>query len=86
MLNYFLRWHMPSTLFQKELEAFPHIRPGHFVSWFARLSGGCSSEITCVSCGAVGNVSTLGGSLGLIFVAECEEVRSNPELLALVSK
>lgn len=74
---------MPSTLFQKEREAFGRIRPGHFVSWF-KPTGDCSSEITCASCGASGNVSTLGGgALGLIFLAECQEVRTSPELLAL---
>lgn len=71
-------------LFKKELEAFDRIRPGHFVSWFRQKLGRSSSEITCVSCGASGNVSLFGGPLGLIFVSDCEEIRNSPELSVLV--
>ena len=70
---------MPNlTLFERELNAFDHIKPGHFVSWFRPLPNQSSSEITCASYGASGNVSIFGGPLGLIFVAGCEEVRTQP--------
>ena len=71
------------TLFEKELDAFKKIKHGHFVSWFKKIPDQSCSEITCVSCGAKGNVSVFGHSLGLIFVSDCEEIRNNPELLAL---
>lgn len=74
---------LAQTLFEKELEAFGLIKPGHFVSWFRQTLGQSSSEITCISCGASGNVSLFGHPLGLIFLSECEEIRSSPDLSAL---
>ncbi len=72
------------NLHEKELVAFPYIKPGHFVGWFVQLpNNSSSSEITCISCGAKGNVSILGRPLGLIFLSGCEEIRNNPELLVL---
>lgn len=70
-------------LFEKELQGFDLVKPGHFIDWFKQLPDQFSSKITCVACGAKGNVSVFGKPLGLIFVAGCEEIRNNPELSAL---